>query len=559
MWRSLSISKKIYIGLGILLTGYFVSMLFGFVKAVDTEKRLRSVHAYLSPAAHQSQAALAAFKGQIKAFEDIFLTGDETLVEEADRESAILLQSLQDISRLALQYEGENGDIDNLIKKVTVFSDSARRTYLAFIVKTDGDQAAGNGGQNQMSTLAEETRILEKRLQELQTGYSDRLKKDLSGIIVYSQRQRYLNLLAFCLIAAISTVFVSLILRRSVILPLRSAADMVKSIAKGKGDLTRRLAIRNEDEVGDLSRWFNTFVENMQEMTRSIITDVGTLKDASTALSGMSDVMSGTSDKMVGKTNSVSAAMEQMDAGMRTIAVSMEEATSSTDQVAGFAEEMTATINEIAMSSHNAAEVTRKAVEKSHQASQRVGELGAAADEIGKVTEMINEISEQTNLLALNATIEAARAGEAGKGFAVVADEIKVLARQTAEATLDIKERISGIQATTSWTVRDIKEIGDIIDKVNETVTIIASSVEQQSASTKEIAINVSEISKAIGDVNDSVSQSSNFTTQVAEDLAGVTQSAIDVSENSSRLKENAAGLSRLADQLHRLVGQFKV
>ena len=118
-------------------------------------------------------------------------------------------------------------------------------------------------------------------------------------------------------------------------------------------------------------------------------------------------------------------------------------------------------------------------------------QLGATADKIGKVTETITDISEQTNLLALNATIEAARAGKAGKGYAVVANEIKDLAKQTAEATVDIKNIVDNIQATSKTTEKGIEQIGTVIGEVNDIVGTVATAVEEQTAATQEIAGNI--------------------------------------------------------------------
>ena len=556
MWRSFGISKKIYISLGILLAGYFFSMLLGFLKGIDTEERLQAVHLYLSPASHQSQAALVAFNKEVEIFKDIYMTADRSLVENADAQAEIVKNTLQDIVQMARQQK-DAGQVEKLITRTSEFAKTARQTYLDLI--SSPEALSDVRAQKKASELAKETRAIQKDLEDLKSDYKKHLTTELSDVVSFSKAQRYWNLWVFCMIVAISTILVTVILRRSIIMPIQNAVDMVKNIAKGEGDLTRRLEIAYEDEVGELSKWVNVFIQNMQDMTRSIISDAGTLRASSASLTDLSGIMNRSSGQMVDKTNSVSSAMEEMDASMRNIAVAMEEATANTDLVASSAEQMSATINEIAQNSHNASDITQKAVDKSNQASSRVGALGTAADEIGKVTETINDISEQTNLLALNATIEAARAGEAGKGFAVVAEEIKVLARQTAEATLDIKEKITSIQETTFGTVEDIKEIAAIIDKVNETVTIIASSVEEQSTTTREIASNVSEISKAIGDVTESVSQSSQSTSQVAEDITDVSQSAIHVAENSDQLKNNAENLARLADQLYQLMGKFKV
>jgi len=149
-------------------------------------------------------------------------------------------------------------------------------------------------------------------------------------------------------------------------------------------------------------------------------------------------------------------------------------------------------------------------------------ERGKAAREIGKVTETITDISGQTNLPALNATIEAARAGEAGKGFAVVANEIKELARQTAEATRDIKGKIDGIRKITGLTATEIEKIIQVINNVNEFVAGISTAVEEQSITTRDIAEKISQTSQGIQPVNKSASAISLASSQIAGDISRV-------------------------------------
>jgi methyl-accepting chemotaxis protein len=121
-----------------------------------------------------------------------------------------------------------------------------------------------------------------------------------------------------------------------------------------------------------------------------------------------------------------------------------------------------------------------------------VNKLGQSSIEIGKVIKVITAIAGQTNLLALNATIEAARAGDAGRGFAVVANEVKELAKQTANATEDISQRIEAIQTDTKAAVQAITQITDIINQINDFQSTIASAIEEQTATTNEISRNIS-------------------------------------------------------------------
>jgi methyl-accepting chemotaxis protein len=188
-----------------------------------------------------------------------------------------------------------------------------------------------------------------------------------------------------------------------------------------------------------------------------------------------------------------------------------------------------------------------------------MGILGESARKIGRVTETITEISDQTNLLALNATIEAARAGDAGKGFAVVANEIKELARQTAAATVDIKNQIGEMQNTTTATVADIEHISEVILEINNVINGIATAVEEQSATSNEISSSIAQASQGIGEVNENVAQSTLVTQEITRDIAGINQQSKQVGDGSEQVQTSAQGLASLATQLDKLIKQFKV
>jgi methyl-accepting chemotaxis protein len=341
--------------------------------------------------------------------------------------------------------------------------------------------------------------------------------------------------------------------------PIVTASEMLKDIAQGEGDLTRRLEVTSSDEVGELAKWFNVFVENVQRIIGSVAENARQVNDASAELNAISDQMSAGAGQTSDKANTVAAASEEMSANMNSVAAAMEEAATNVGMVATAAEEMTATIKEIAQNTEKARGITGDAVSQAKNASSQVAELGTAAQEIGKVIETITEISEQVNLLALNATIEAARAGDAGKGFAVVANEIKDLARQTASATGEIKSRVEGIQNSTDGTVTEIGNITRVVNEVNEIVSTIATAVEQQSVTTNEIAGNVAQAAQGIDEVNENVAQSSTVSSEISRDIAEVTQASSEISNSSAQISMSAESLNGLAQELNDLVGRFKV
>ncbi len=338
-----------------------------------------------------------------------------------------------------------------------------------------------------------------------------------------------------------------------------STADMLKDIAEGEGDLTRKLDVKAKDEIGEMAHWFNRFVDNVRDIIAKVKEKAEQLDESSGDLAGIAEHMSAGAEQTSAKAGNVAQSAEIMSANTNSVAAAMEEAATNMGMVATAAEEMTSVINEIAENTEKASSITSEAVSQTGRASQQVAELGQAAQEIGKVIETITEISEQVNLLALNATIEAARAGDAGKGFAVVANEIKELARQTAEATGEIKQRVEGIQSSTEGTVTEIGNISEIVNQVNEIVSTIATAVEEQSVSTKEIANNVHQASEGIGEVNQKVSENSSTATSIADEIAEVTEAASEMADSSGQVNLRASELSDLSRQLKEMVGRFRV
>ena len=257
--------------------------------------------------------------------------------------------------------------------------------------------------------------------------------------------------------------------------------------------------------------------------------------------------------------HTVSESALKMSDSLDSIVLSIEESSSNASMVATAAGEMNTTIGEIARNAENGRNISHKAVSKARDASSQMIDLEESAQAIGKVVETINDISEQVNLLALNATIEAARAGDAGKGFAVVANEIKDLAKQTASATQDIKNRIGNIQDSTKNTITVIDEISSVIDNVNDLVSSIATAVEEQSSATKEIAGNIAQASEGINHVGTKVTHSSSFASEISTNMDTLTQSSNDMASSSGQVKTSAEELQRMATGLNKVVGSFKV
>ncbi|MBF0228441.1 MAG: methyl-accepting chemotaxis protein [Desulfamplus sp.] len=365
----------------------------------------------------------------------------------------------------------------------------------------------------------------------------------------------------WCIVIGIISIFITgiaiTLFSGTIIKPINSAIKQIGETAKG--DLTIRLKVKSEDEIGELAVQFNKFVENLQNIIKQISQHSKIMDSSSNKLLDIATHLYAGIDHTSYMAGNVSASTQVMSENLNNVASTMDISSSSVAAVASMAEEMAATINEITQNTQKSKSISDNAVFQSRDAANKMAELGKATQEITKIVEAITEISAQTNLLALNATIEAARAGESGKGFAVVAGEIKNLAKQTAEATLTIKEQIQEVQTSTALTVKEINHISEVITGVNEIASIIAISIAEQASTTKEIAQNISQTADGIENVNITVSKTTKVAKEITKDIENVNIEAKQMATNSTNIKSSAEGLKNMAEKLSLIVGEFKV
>lgn len=364
--------------------------------------------------------------------------------------------------------------------------------------------------------------------------------------------------LAIVGLSSVALVAVALLVTRSLIRPIDATVETLRDIAEGEGDLTRRLDENQVGELGDLAKNFNRFASRIHDIVRQISGNATTLSSASDQLSSSAAHLSAGATQSKTQSATVSSAAEELSINMQNMAMSTKEMSNGIGTVAQAVEEMKQTILEIAENAERSAEVAGQAATAASVSNAKVGDMGAAASEIGKVIEVIQDIAEQTNLLALNATIEAARAGEAGKGFAVVATEVKELAKQTATATDDIRNRIEVMQRSTGQAVDSIAQISEVIGRVNELSRMIASAVEEQSITTQQISTHIGSTAELAETVARGVSESAQASREITENISHVDGVLQETAAGADQSRASGEELNRLASEMRSLVDQFR-
>ena len=339
--------------------------------------------------------------------------------------------------------------------------------------------------------------------------------------------------------------------------PIRAVVALLQQLASGKYDINISGTERG-DEVGDVAKTALVFKENglarirmereqKEAEVRSAAqrrTDMLQLADGfERAVGEIVETVSSASTELEASADTLTSTAERAQELATTVAAASEEASTNVQSVASATEEMASSVTEISRQVQESARMANDAVDQARVTNDRVSELSKAATRIGDVVELINTIAGQTNLLALNATIEAARAGEAGRGFAVVASEVKALAEQTAKATGEIGQQISGIQAATQESVNAIQAISGTIEKLSEISSTIAAAVEEQGAATQEISRNVQ--------------QAATGTQQVSSNITDVQRGASETGSASSQVLAAAQSLSGDSNRLKLEVGRF--
>lgn len=358
-------------------------------------------------------------------------------------------------------------------------------------------------------------------------------------------------------VSTLALIVVAILVARSLTKPILACVRAVEALAAG--DLTSQLNLKRSDEIGTLAESVDRCLENLRQLVGELKTSSASLSSAATSLSETAHSQAAGAEETNVQASTVAAAGVELAATANDMSASANQIGQSTTAVAAAIEEMSASIREISTNCARESESAGRAEQQTQATQTAMDELSRAAEEIGRIVEIIGGIASQTNLLALNATIEAANAGEAGKGFAVVASEVKELARQSATATEDIRQRIDLIQQATRTSGESLEGVAMVIQEVHHISSTIAAAVEEQSATISEIASSVQSVNSSTNALGASVTETAATAEDVSRNIQGVSDAAADAARGASTLTSNAQNLERISDSLTEVVSRFRL
>ncbi|WP_263704001.1 methyl-accepting chemotaxis protein [Bacillus thuringiensis] len=558
----ISIRKKLMFMMGTICALFGIALAFILFFAIDQSRQAEALQKEISPLATQLKERGDAYQVQLSALRGYLLQHDQVEFDKFNSMS----KELENTKDKLLS----NPNVSESMKN-TMESGSAWRKFI----------------EEKVFTLAKE----QKWEEALQVAYAENgtVYKVIGDFTNYSNEQAKLRdqsiekidqsslqieyviflSLVICIIVAITLAWW---FSGKLVKPIQQIDSKLKELSSQEGDLTARLQVNSNDEIGTIATSFNKMLENLQHIINRVQKTSVEVQNASENMLEKTNISREATIKVQSSMSSLNASIQSQASSMEESSTAMDDMTVSVQRIA----ESATSVTELAVATSEQANDGSTVIQKSvsqmttiHDAvnatSEVVERLITHTKYIDTAVQSISNIAEQTNLLALNASIEAARAGEQGKGFAVVADEVRKLAEQSKTAATDINQLLHQIQQDTE-TASSMMSQGrseafegiHVIREAGNSFTTIVEQVNKVSTQMQDISATAEEMAASAEEMNASLNNIASISTEVSSETAATAQSAEKKVITMNEMTQTAKQMKRTVEELDQLVSHFK-
>jgi methyl-accepting chemotaxis protein len=536
-FNKISIRYKILSIAAVAIVGFAVNFAVNYSVASNNVHHLEQMRDMVFPALQRSEKNLVRLDQVINKLDEAVATEEEDIVEEAQETVAAMQAAFSEIAEL----DPSLADTMNTLKAgLDAYFTAAQKLTMGML---SGDTAA--------TEIQAQVQAMQPKLKAFRGGLTQLRDERLQAFMQTVKATNEAANSSITIGAIIGAILVLVLMATTffvasgIMRAIADVSDNLREIARGEGDLTRRLQAGSQDEVGQLVDYFNTFMGKLQGIIQELKGYSGSVGSAAEELSSITQKSRDGMERQRVETDQVATASNEMAATVAEVAQNAElaaEAASSANAAAsggsGVVDETIAIINRLAGD-----------VE---QGADAVNQLQSESENVGTVLDVIRGIAEQTNLLALNAAIEAARAGEQGRGFAVVADEVRTLASRTQESTQEIQAMIEKLQNSAG-------QAADIMKRSKDTSQQGVSKAAEAGEALQEITSAVTVISDMNAQIASASEEQSSVAMEMDKNISNINRATEENAESSNQLAHAGESLNHVAVQMQETVGQFKV